>query len=490
MKSIKSVALTLAIVVMVATLFSGAPEKAAASSSYDAAVRVVDELQLISPDGTKSQDITYNWRQFISPDYSTDTSCGSDEVEDLGDAFAQGYLAVTLHDETHPGNNQQRLQVFWSSLTGAGGFTAGYFDVAGGVAFTYAPPVTGGALVSIGNNGVIASTCVDYTGSYASPISAIFSTSGTLSGTNTFVFGSTYPISYPAGYEGSAVPAGAPPAKYVAMGDSFSSGEGVPGYEQGSDTMANVCHRSSSAFPRLLQSNLDMGPTAFVACSGSVIEYIADSFNAENMELPQISMITDYTETVTITIGGNDVGFGDTIATCVASDVAQDCLDAVELASEKSTDSDLVTSLQAVFSEVKSLSGDDTQIYVVGYPNLFPAYEEISGACTWGDYALSLLSSDVSARSITEDEIDALREVHDELNSALDSAVDATANEDIHFIDPTSVFEDHEICGSSDDWLHGVFLHPSTTEISVGSYHPNSAGQEAYADLLESVIGG
>lgn len=34
-------------------------------------------------------------------------------------------------------------------------------------------------------------------------------------------FASTYPVSYPAGYEGELVPQAPPPATYVAMGDSF-----------------------------------------------------------------------------------------------------------------------------------------------------------------------------------------------------------------------------------------------------------------------------
>ncbi|MDQ3154030.1 MAG: hypothetical protein M3R63_20705 [Actinomycetota bacterium] len=100
-----------------------------------------------------------------------------------------------------------------------------------------------------------------------------------------------FDLNYPSGYEGELIPAEPPPAKYVAMGDSFSSGEGNAPFEAGTDTSSNTCHRSPLAYPRLLQNDLNLGSTAFVACSGAVSDYIINDYNQENVELPQAAHV-------------------------------------------------------------------------------------------------------------------------------------------------------------------------------------------------------
>ena len=84
---------------------------------------------------------------------------------------------------------------------------------------------------------------------------------------------------------GTAVPQGpgfAEPTnklEYVAMGDSFSSGEGVTPFITGTDKNApdeNRCHRSEDAYPLLLEEDedLNLNLTAFVACSGATTSNI------------------------------------------------------------------------------------------------------------------------------------------------------------------------------------------------------------------------
>ena len=45
---------------------------------------------------------------------------------------------------------------------------------------------------------------------------------------------------------------GAPLTNYVALGDSYQSGEGAGDYLAGTDTDANKCHRSVHAYPQRL----------------------------------------------------------------------------------------------------------------------------------------------------------------------------------------------------------------------------------------------
>jgi hypothetical protein len=91
-------------------------------------------------------------------------------------------------------------------------------------------------------------------------------------------------------------------AKYVAMGSSFAAGAGIGDLQPGS---ASRCGRTSNNYASLLASRFNLALTD-VSCGGAVT---ADILSASS-ELPaQIDAITSDTRLVTITIGGNDVGY-------------------------------------------------------------------------------------------------------------------------------------------------------------------------------------
>ena len=94
----------------------------------------------------------------------------------------------------------------------------------------------------------------------------------------------------------------APGSKYVAMGSSFASG---PGVTTSADSPPNRCQRSADNYAHQLarKRNLNL---VDVSCGGATTAHILGAWN----ELPaQIVAITPDTALVTITIGGNDVGF-------------------------------------------------------------------------------------------------------------------------------------------------------------------------------------
>lgn len=120
---------------------------------------------------------------------------------------------------------------------------------------------------------------------------------------------------FPEGYGGTAVPTNPPTAKYVAAGDSYSAGEGSPPFEVGTDVSnVNGCHGSPQAYPRLLQNSLNLGATAFVACSGATTSNITG--NGQWNEPVQVDALTSQPERITLTIGGNDAGFPEYVQGC------------------------------------------------------------------------------------------------------------------------------------------------------------------------------
>jgi hypothetical protein len=114
-------------------------------------------------------------------------------------------------------------------------------------------------------------------------------------------------------------------ATYVAMGDSFSSGEGNTPYESGSDTSSDQCHRSTLAYGSLLavyrkytsSSGLPSSTFAFPACSGSTTNDFYSNNHNYGSEVPQLNSLGAGTKVVTLTIGGNDLGFTDVIEACM-----------------------------------------------------------------------------------------------------------------------------------------------------------------------------
>lgn len=228
---------------------------------------------------------------------------------------------------------------------------------------------------------------------------------------------------------------------YLAMGDSYSSGEGdTEGgtwYEPGTDEQGdittfagrNLCHLSRRSYPYLMAvelgflSNNIASPPAdgqfhSVACSGAKIHNIIGAVGEKQDDgdgndfaisdnqyrfdkdflmgiwqpgaVKQISTLVEYTfindqlrekfspEVITIGIGGNDAGFGDFMAACVTPGTCE----LAQPSSKKSSDA-LVRIAQNhnrlvdTYKKVK-LSAPDARIYVHGYPKFV---EGVGGYC-------------------------------------------------------------------------------------------------------------
>jgi hypothetical protein len=105
---------------------------------------------------------------------------------------------------------------------------------------------------------------------------------------------------------------------YAALGDSYASGEGANGngaYLPGSETGADHCHRAPSAFPRGMSTEFHFrGGQRFVACSGARTPDIAGGRYGEPS---QYDALNQGTTTVTLTVGGNDIGFAPVVKACL-----------------------------------------------------------------------------------------------------------------------------------------------------------------------------
>ena len=91
-------------------------------------------------------------------------------------------------------------------------------------------------------------------------------------------------------------------ARYVALGSSFASG---PGVTQIADDRDPRCTRSNDNYPRQVARRLNL-ELVDVSCGGATTQHVLRGWD----ELPpQIDALTADTQLVTVTIGGNDIGY-------------------------------------------------------------------------------------------------------------------------------------------------------------------------------------
>jgi lysophospholipase L1-like esterase len=106
----------------------------------------------------------------------------------------------------------------------------------------------------------------------------------------------------------------ASPRHYVALGDSYAAGPLIP--VQRIDPIG--CERSTNNYPSRLAAALGIGDFTDVSCSGAKTDNMtaAQSVRLLGTNPPQFNALRRDTDLVTVTIGGNDIGFTEIVYTC------------------------------------------------------------------------------------------------------------------------------------------------------------------------------
>ena len=234
-----------------------------------------------------------------------------------------------------------------------------------------------------------------------------------------------------AGIAGAAIPAAAASTvHYVALGDSYSSGVGA-GSTSGS------CGQSPNAFPKLWAVANSAASFTFAACGGARTGDVISG---------QLSSLSAATSLVSITIGGNDVGYSSILETCVLKSTTS-CVNAVS-AGEKHATGTLPGLLDATLAGIRA-HAPNAKVVVLDYPDF---YDLSAWLC------IGLSRADHQA-------LDAGINVLDGVIAA------ATARAGDTFADVRGAFSGHELCDHA-GWLNSVTLPIGN------SYHPTAAGQK------------
>lgn len=259
-----------------------------------------------------------------------------------------------------------------------------------------------------------------------------------------------------------------PGARYVAMGSSFASGSGIAPYDPEAPAR---CQRSIENYAHQLARQYELN-LVDVTCGGATTAHILGPWS----ELaPQVAALTPDTALVTLTIGGNDVGYiggliagscGDNPATgAVAQPLCQMIAAGRRTGAAMPTATEdgwrkVKTALTSILQEVRRRS-PHARIIVVDYVTVLPdgtlcAQTPLSPQVADTGRAtaarLARLTADVAHRNGAE----------------VISASKLSR-------------EDHNAC-SVKPWLAG-FIPPADSRFFV-PYHPNRAGMTAIAEAL------
>lgn len=291
---------------------------------------------------------------------------------------------------------------------------------------------------------------------------------------------------------------------YLALGDSYSSGEGdlKNGYMDGTEG-ENGCHLSASSYPFLLKKQWDVldGKMASVACSGAKInpDYVAGmkgylgqgsrikgEANITSVQdqalskftpgiVPQLEFVKKYKPSVvTLTGGGNDAGFAEVLRYCASPQIGQSntCSYAdggESLDSLKATIYNQYTSMTNLISKIRN-SSPLTKVYIVGYPQFVAEH---------GKFGCGL-----NAAMLNQSEIETIRKMVVEMNDVLWLVAKDTG---VQFVDIENSLDGGQICGGG-KYMTGLWDVGLSKQNRSAMFHPNSLGHSQMATSIRQKV--
>ena len=280
----------------------------------------------------------------------------------------------------------------------------------------------------------------------------------------------------------------AQPVVWWSAGDSYSSGEGTgPENDLDEASVAFACAQARDVAygplaARILRSshgwNIPAGRESFTACTGARFVSMLDVCHQTAQGIcygPQSAVRgrNEQADVITLTFGGNDIGFG-RMMTCVGKPLC----DALSLAAETRQAITRLREAAAVLYEriARDYLTPRGKLYVVGYPNITAPVHE------WGWRWRCAIW-------ISKEEAEMLARLGDHLNDSLSRAV-LDADEElgggrVYYLDTAALYRQgkHELCGDGENWLNAV--PPLQLD---DSFHPNIAGHQAMADALVAEV--
>ncbi|WP_185200766.1 SGNH/GDSL hydrolase family protein [Glaciihabitans sp. INWT7] len=296
--------------------------------------------------------------------------------------------------------------------------------------------------------------------------------------------------------------------EYVALGDSFSSGLGLPHPVSNSPSF---CHRSTINFPHRVARALGL-TLKDATCAGATTSNVISSplKYGKGSSPPQSGSLNSQTDVVTITIGGNDLGFVDATKSCVAlgregplllakapncrslfvRDSADELSQRIDSAVMNGTDA-YPSGLEKTFATIAK-KAPHARVFVIGYPTIMPDPAHIPvGGC----FNAKLTGTDLAdAHAVdifpfTDTDTSYLNSIEQKLDAATGTAARAAGFTYISLLRSTAA---NSACAPAKErFLNGVSIDRSASGsvvLRAGSLHPDDLGTAFLADAVAPKI--
>jgi lysophospholipase L1-like esterase len=261
-----------------------------------------------------------------------------------------------------------------------------------------------------------------------------------------------------------------PGVAYVALGDSVASGNGNLPY------LDETCLRSTRSYPLLLAGELGLAVVSeacTAASTADVLEQLGD--------LVVAGAIGAETELVTLTVGVNDVqldadpdpDWGEVLGACSNKSPLPPEMCGILLTASLQVLATLPQKIEALIDVIRA-EAPSAQIIVTGYPLLFGDFTgtcSVGGGVTFGEEEARLINAAVL-----------------QANGLIAQGVAAAGDANAMYVDVVAGFDGHGLCDTGDRWISGLIAPQART--TDRGFHPNAAGQRAFADILEEAIAG
>jgi lysophospholipase L1-like esterase len=255
---------------------------------------------------------------------------------------------------------------------------------------------------------------------------------------------------------------------YVAIGSSFAAGPGVGDRARGSILL---CERSDANYAHRLAPRIGL-TLRDVTCSGATTDNVLRV--GQYFQPGQVNAVQPQTKLVTITIGGNDVGY---LAALTAGACASDPSD--------------VPFLVRLIGVCRALS---EAVIAEGFAALPSQLTAIAAAVhsrapaariVFVDYATVLPESGTCARlHLTDRQAQRGREIAERLRDVMTEAAHMSHSAIVHASDIT---RGHDVC-SPDPWVFGFEFPAHFPFFGPAPFHPKSQAMQAVADAIRQQL--
>jgi lysophospholipase L1-like esterase len=252
-------------------------------------------------------------------------------------------------------------------------------------------------------------------------------------------------------------------ASYVSLGDSYAAGPFVP-----NPVLPLGCLKSDHNYPHLAAPSI--GPLKDTSCSGAKTNDMTSPQNVDpdGPNPPQFNSLAASTEVVSVTIGGNDIGFSEIAQSCITyNPFSSPCRDKYNPGGKDQIAERIAATAPKVAAVLQGIHSRSPQarVYVLNYPAIFP---ETGNGC-WPQMPVSFRDAPY------------LRAKEQELNAMI---ADQAAANGATLVSWYAASIGHDACKSAlVRWVEPLVPNNPSAPI-----HPNLRGMEGGAAALVSAV--